>query len=26
VMSVDFSRVSFYTWEQKKRRARECLF
>jgi|SRR5260370_30232501 hypothetical protein len=25
-MSTDFSRVSFYTWEQKKRRARECLF
>jgi hypothetical protein len=25
-MGTDFSRVPFYTWEQKKRRARECLF
>ena len=25
-MSVDFSRVAFYTWEQKQRRASDCLF
>ena len=25
-MSTDFSRVPFYTWQQKKRRAKECLF
>jgi hypothetical protein len=26
MMSTDFSSAPFYTWEQKKRRARECLF
>ena len=25
-MDIDFARVSFYTWEQKKRRARKSLF